>query len=333
MQRRHLMLCPLALLAPPGHGAPDALQWRERRLLGLGTTLHLRAAHADAARADAGLDAAVSALRAVEASMSLFRADSEVSRLNRDGRLEEPSPHLLRVLQAAQGIARRSAGAFDVTVQPLWSAYDQARQSRGGLPSVHELARARAQVDWTALEVQARRVRFTRAGMAITLNGIAQGYAADLARDTLQAHGIRHALIDAGEWSLLGHNAQDRAWTLGIEDPHDEARVIAALRTDGRSVATSADNRSAFSADHRHHHIFDPATGDSPPELSSVTVVAASAMQADALTKVMFVAGPARIAELARAWGVGALWVDKAGRWSASPDLKIATAASLSAPG
>ncbi|MCK6434574.1 MAG: FAD:protein FMN transferase, partial [Aquabacterium sp.] len=71
-------------------------------------------------------------------------------------------------------------------------------------------------------------------------------------------------------------------------------------------------------------HILDPATGDSPPALSSVTVLAPSAMQADALTKVMFIAGPARIPALARAWGVGVLWVDKAGRWQATPDLRLA---------
>ena len=328
MQRRHLMLCPLALMATPGRTAPAPApqHWRERRLIGLGTTLHLRAAHDEAARADAALDAAVRALQEVEASMSLFRTDSEVSRLNREGRLAQPSTHLLRVLQTGQQIAQRSAGAFDVTVQPLWALYDEARRTRAGLPTAQALAQARSLVGWQALDVQAQHIRFTRPGMALTLNGIAQGYAADLARDTLQAHGIRHALIDAGEWSLLGRNERGQAWTLGIEDPHDEARVIAALRTDGRSLATSADNRSAFSDDHRHHHIFDPATGDSPPAISSVTVVAPSAMQADALTKVMFVAGPARIPALARAWGVGVLWVDKAGRWKATPDVQIATA-------
>ena len=99
---------------------------------------------------------------------------------------------------------------------------------------------------------------------------------------------------------------------------------MTALHCDGRAVATSADHRSTFSPDRRHHHILDPATGDSPPALSSVTVLAPSAMQADALTKVMFIAGPARIPALARAWGVGVLWVDKAGRWQATPDLRLA---------
>ena len=108
---------------------------------------------------------------------------------------------------------------------------------------------------------------------------------------------------------------------VGVEDPHDSSRVLAALALNGRALATSADNRSIFSADRRHHHIIDPSTGDSPPELSSVTVVAASAMRADALTKVMFMAGPGRIPALARQWDVGVLWVDKQGQWEATPGL------------
>lgn len=321
MQRRLLMFCPLALLPGAGRARPKALAWRERHLAGFGTTMHLRAAHEEPRQAERALDAAVGRLREVEASMSLFRPDSELSRLNRHGELARPSAHLLRVLREAQGVAARSQGAFDVTVQPLWLAYDQARREGRGLPDGEILARARAQVGWRGLEVQAQRVAFARPGMGVTLNGIAQGYAADQARAVLQAHGVQHGLIDAGEWSLLGHNERGGAWTLGIEDPHQEAALLTALRADGRSVATSSDLRAAFTADRRHHHIVDPATGDSPPALSSVTVVAPSAMRADALTKVMFVAGPARIPALARAWSVGVLWVDKQGRWAATADL------------
>jgi thiamine biosynthesis lipoprotein len=160
--------------------------------------------------------------------------------------------------------------------------------------------------------------------MAVTLNGIAQGYAADAVRAALQSHGVEHALIDTGEFGALGRSPRGRAWTLGVEDPHHTGRLIAALELDGRSLATSADNRSAFTPDHRHHHILDPATGDSPAALSSVSVAAPSAMRADALTKVMFMSSPALIPQLARRWQVGVLWVDKQGRWGATRDLRLA---------
>lgn len=332
MQRRSFLFAALgggtacaALASGPrqaGREGRATLVWRQRVVLGLGTTLHLRAAHTEAARAERGLDAAVAAIRAVEASMSLFRADSELSRLNRDGELHRPSAMLREVLHIAQDVAQRSGGAFDVTVQPLWALYAEA-QREGRLPQADQLARARSHVGWQGLQLRDERIAFAHRGMSVTLNGIAQGYAADAARAALQAQGIEHALLDTGEFAGLGHNLQGLPWTLGIEDPRDEHRLVAALRCDGRCVATSADSRSAFTPDLRHHHILDPATGDSPPQLSSVTVVAARAVLADALTKVMFIAGAARIPTLARQWQVGVLWVDKAGRWSATPDLVL----------
>ena len=157
-------------------------------------------------------------------------------------------------------------------------------------------------------------------------NGIAQGYAADRVRGVLAQHGIRHALVDAGEFAPLGANPQQRPWTLGIANPRAEAALLAQLTADGRCIATSADSETTFSADRLHHHIFDPHTGYSPRALAAVTVVAASGALADALTKVMFVAGPQQLPALARQWGVDALWVDKRGRWQATPGLRLSAA-------
>lgn len=326
MQRRQLLFAGLGLAgAAMAKASPaEPLHWRQRAMLGLGTTLTLRAAHADVAQADAALDAAVAAIHRVEAAMSLYRPDSELVRLNHQGFLDRPSAELLAVLRKAQRVSRLSQGRFDLSVQPLWSLHAQA-QRENRLPTADEIHAAQRCVGWQQVAVSAQRVRLRRPGMALTCNGIAQGYAADLAREALSRHGVAHALINTGEYASLGHSERGDAWTFGIEDPHDEQRILAALRSDGRAVATSADNRSAFTADHRHHHIFDPATGDSPPELSSVTVLAPSAMLADALTKVMFVAGPHQIPRLALAWRVGVLWVDKAGRWQSTPDLRLAT--------
>jgi thiamine biosynthesis lipoprotein len=210
-----------------------------------------------------------------------------------------------------------------VSVQPLWSLHAQA-QREGRLPTPTEISAAQRCVGWQHVDISDQRIALRRPGMALTCNGIAQGYAADVAREALRRHGVAHALINAGEYASLGHNDRGQAWTLGIENPRDEQRLLAVLHADGRAVATSADNRSTFTADRLHHHIFDPATGDSPPNLSSVTVLAPSAMLADALTKVMFVAGPQHIPQLARYWQVGVLWVDKTGHWQATADVPVA---------
>ena len=325
--RRHFLRASLgagaALLLPASQSAASVpMTWRERHWLGFGTTLSLRAAHADVGRLDSALDAAVAAVRDVHEQMNLFDADSALSRLNATGRLATMPSDLRSVLQLASFVAQRSGGAFDATVQPLWRVFEAA-QAQGRLPSAPEVAAARAYVDWRGVMFDDRGVRLARPGMALTLNGIAQGHAADRARSVLQAHGVHHALLDTGEWVSLGRNAEGRPWVLGVADPRDEARLVARLALEGRCLATSADNLTSFSDDHRYHHIFDPHTGVSPPELASVTVVARRGALADALTKVMFVAGAQRSLRLARAWGVDVLVVDKAGRWHATPGLRL----------
>lgn len=326
MKRRQWLRATLGLGALAGVSglapAVSSLHWGRRTMLGFGATLSLQAAHEDAQTLERALDAGTQALRRIESLMSLFDPDSALSMLNRNGRLQSPPPELVDILDIAHAVSRDSDGAFDVTVQPLWLAFDGARRA-GRLPAPREVDAARAKVDWRALEVGRRLIRFDTPGMAATLNGIAQGYAADRVRAVLASHGIRHALVDAGEFAPLGRNSEARPWTLGIADPREESVLITRLMADGRCIATSADNLTSFSADHRHHHIFDPHTGYSPPALSAVTVAADTGAMADALTKVFFVAGPSQARALAHRWKVDVLWVDKAGRWQATPGLRL----------
>lgn len=299
----------------------NTLQWRERAMVGLGTTLSLRAGHVSAERADAGLDAAIQAIRHVERHMSLFNAESSLCRLNRDGVLNQPDPDLVKILGLAGQVSERSQGSFDVTVQPLWDTWQSAKQLHR-LPTANELKLARRKTGWRNLEISAAQIRFAKPGMALTLNGIAQGYASDLARDALRLHGIEHALIDTGEWSALGQSDDSRPWLLGVENPRLANAIIAKIVSDGRAIATSSDAHCSFSSDFKHHHIFDPKTGYSPSNTASVTVLAPTCTLADALTKVMFMAGPDQAVLLAKKWQVDVIIVDKAGRIQTSPALR-----------
>lgn len=313
---------PAAARSPAVPDSIGDLVWRERMLAAFGTNLWLRAAHHDEAQVDAGLDEAVATLRRIERVMSLFDPDSAVSALNRDGHLDDPPPALVHVLKQARLVSSASSGAFDVTVQPLWRTWDAAAHA-GRLPTPFELQTSLALVDWSAVSVAAERISLERPGMAITLNGIAQGYAADMASRVLRRHGIEHGLIDTGEWVPLGQAPDHEAWTLGIENPRKSDDLIARIVTDGRAVATSSDAHYVFSADRRYHHILDPGSGASPTDLSSVTVLADSCTLADALTKVIFVAGSRDAIRIARHWRVDTLVVDKLGRASASPGLRM----------
>ena len=170
--------------------------------------------------------------------------------------------------------------------------------------------------------------------MGLSLNGVAQGYAADRVRATLQAHGVHHAMIDTGETALLGNAPNDKPWNVRIESaatlknlggknslqPALIAQGVAApiIISDGRAMATSSDAHTTFSQDHRHHHILNPHTGYSPSQWSSVTVLASSCVVADALTKVFFMTPKDKVIARARQWGVDVVMQDKAGQWLAS---------------
>ena len=146
------------------------------------------------------------------------------------------------------------------------------------------------------------------------MNGIAQGYAADRAAAALNRHGIRHALINTGEVNALGRKSNDTAWTVGIQHPRREDAYISLARLAGRCLATSGDYATTFSSDFQHHHLFDPRSGRSPTHVSSVSIAAPSALQADALSTAVFVLGPERGLELVQAFrGADALLVKKDG--------------------
>ena len=314
MKRRQMLQLGMGLGLGVNATARESLVWQERSLVGFGTTLWIKAAHADAARLQQALNESVKAIRSVEKQMSLFDPDSAVSRLNRFGELRQPNAELVSVLTLAQYVSQRSAGSFDVTMQPLWSLWSLHSQSQT-LPSSKALSQTRSLVNWRALTVSPQLVRLHTKGMGVSLNGIAQGYAADKVRAVLQAHGVLHALIDTGETTLLGQSPKGDAWRFAVQPSVASPLKPPVLHTNGWALATSSDAHTVFSADHVHHHILNPHTGDSPTHWSSVSVIAPSCALADALTKVFFMCPPERVERLARAWGAGVVLQDKRGEW------------------
>ncbi len=312
----------LGLLANLSAIEASRLRWKSTTFNGLGTTLSIRAAHTEIDRLQQSLHDARLVVEDIENQMSLFRPNSAINQLNRDGELIKPDASLLRVLQISQHISLRSQGAFDVTVQPLWALYASTQKDKR-LPTADEVLAARQKVGWRGLQVSAERVALMRPGMGVTLNGIAQGFASDMVRQKLKQHGVRHALINTGEWSAIGLADAVRDWSLGIADPHQPDRLIARVQMNGMCLATSADDQCAFTSDRKHHHILDPLTGYSPPDIASVTIAASSCVTADALTKVLFVAGYERALQLATAWRVHALVIHKDGRSHASPAMSV----------
>src|SRR6185503_6403231 len=143
----------------------------------------------------------------LEKIFSLYRPDSEVSRLNGAGRLTKPSPELRTLVEESQRLGVLSGGALDISVQPLWRLYEAHFWSRTEVqPDIAARARdvAQALVDFRRIDNGAKAIGFTRPGMAITLNSIAQGYITDVVADLLRNEGFESAVVNLGEYRTIG---------------------------------------------------------------------------------------------------------------------------------
>jgi thiamine biosynthesis lipoprotein len=244
--------------------------------------------------------AVAAALEHVDRTMSTYRPESELSRLNRYAaeRPLEVSPALAQVLRRAAEVSAASNGAFDVTIGPLVNAWGFGPPGRTQPPSAEEIAQLRERVDWRsiALDHAAGTVRKARPDAYVDLSGIAQGFGADRAAAALEASGFGDFLVDvSGEVRARGVNADGVPWRIGIERPDAPGRMphlIVPLT--GRALATSGDYRNWFEHDgRRYSHEIDPALGAPVTHrLASVSVVHADCALADAWATALFVLGP-----------------------------------------
>ena len=320
-RRRFLTLatgtCGALLLARKRH---PSLRLISRESQALGTHVAMTVLHSDERVGHAALDAAFAELERVESVMSLYRPESQISRLNRDGVIEKPDPYLVEVIQHSAQVSEQSGGAFDITVQPLWPLY-----ATRAIPDPAALHAVLGHVDWRGVRITGDCVSLAVPGMAITLNGIAQGFAADKAMRAVRAHGVEHALIDTGEMSAVGRNQEGTAWKVGIQHPRQPDAYAALAALDNRCLSTSGDYETTFSDDFSRNHIFDPHTGQSPVELASVSVLAPTATSADALSTALCVLGMEGGMEFARRQpGTDVLMILKDGRRFATSNFPFA---------
>ena len=263
--------------------------------IALGAAAEILLHDPDAARARRLIARCIAEIDRLEDVFSLYRTKSAISRLNRDGRLAAPPLELVALLAEARTYSERTEGAFDVTVQPLWRLYaahfaHPGADPRGPAEAAH--ARARALVDYRAIEIEPAEVRFLLPGMAITLNGIAQGYITDRVAALLQDAGMGDVLLDIGEVRALGHHPDGRPWRVGLRRAAKPETLAHTVALSDRAVATSAGIASPFEPSGRHHHLFDPATGRPAPADGQISVIAPRATTADALSTALAVSPP-----------------------------------------
>ena len=304
------------------HGSKPAVKKHFRKAKALGTDVKITVFHPEAKRANRAMDAALDKIDHVEKLMSLYRPDSQLSLLNRRGALYNPHPDLVTALTKSIELSRLTGGAFDVTVQPLWKLYSDHADSNT-LPSRAEIKKVRKRMGWEHIRIEPEIIYFDRPGMQVTLNGVAQGMAADFARQALEECGIRDALVDAGEFNAIGSPMRRESWQIAVQHPRQDGN-IAETGLQGRCLSTSGDYGTKFSDDYRHHHLFDPRTGISPTELSAVSVAAPNALEADALSTALFVLGPDKAKEMVGFMDrVDALLVSKSGDITATNGFSL----------
>lgn len=257
-----------------------------------------------------GPDAALEALDLVERledQLSVYRGDSEVSRLNRRAATEfVPIERcLFALLRQAVELWRRTGGAFDITSGPLTKAWGFYRR-QGRVPPEDELAAARASVGSQHLEWDEadEAVRFARPGMEINLGAIGKGYALDRCADQLSAAGVGDFLLHGGTSSVVargsraGSSPERPGWSVALRHPLRPDRRLAEFRLVDRALGTSGSgNQFFFHQGRRLAHVIDPRSGRPAEQVLSATVLAPTAAEADALSTAFFVGGEAVAAE------------------------------------
>jgi len=290
-------------------------RWRDRALGASASLLFHGLAHQDARRL---ARAAMAEVTRLERVFSLYRADSALVRLNVAGSLSAPPPELVTVLHRALRWSAVTDGAFDPTVQPLWDVYRQhfaAPSANPAGPDPARLEAARALVDWQRVEVSPERITFAQPGMAVTLNGIAQGAITDSVVRLLKRSGVRHVLVDMGELRAIDGRHDGKPWRVGLANPFPLATEPGVLDVVDRAVATSSTSGTVFAPAAGMHHILRPSTGRPGEGLAQASVQARRAIDADALSTALVAAGRWRIPPEAPQMGIErVVAIDTAGR-------------------
>ncbi len=275
-RRRFLAVSAAAGLAWPARAG--TYRWRG---VALGAPASMTFEGLDRAAA-AGLAGQVEAeISRLEGLFSLYRARSELRRLNRFGRLDRPSHEMLELLDLVRLVNESTGGAFDPTVQPFWRLHARAAADNRA-PTPVEMRAALLASGWRYVQVEAGLVRFGRPGMALTLNGVAQGYIADRIAGLLRARGLVDVLIDTGEIQALGRRADRKPWRAGIVLP--DGMPVARRALSDRALATSAPHATLLDAARGAGHILDPRTGEPAARWRLASVSAPRAALADALS-------------------------------------------------
>lgn len=296
----------LALVALVAAGAPRAVQadatgaWHQREAAIMGTRIAVELWSQTPAEGEAAIDAVMAEMHRVDALMSHYKPESQLSRINAhaaDGPVRVDR-ELFDLIARSLEFSRLTGGAFDITYASVGYLYDYRHHVK---PDEAQIESHLAAVDWRSLALDPKNstVRFMKPGMRIDLGGFAKGYAVDRSIEILKARGIEHASVSAGGDTRILGDRFGRPWMVGIRHPDDPKRVILRIPLENVALSTSGDYERYFDEDGvRYHHIIDPRTGHSASKVRSATIIGPTATETDGLSKTAFVLGPQKSLEI-----------------------------------
>jgi thiamine biosynthesis lipoprotein len=291
----------------------------------MGTAIKVELWDENEIHANQAIRAVMREMHRINDQYSPYRAESELSQVNRLAASEEVkiSPELFELLQRSLEFSRLSDGAFDITFASVGYMYDYRKNVA---PNEREITNALPAINFRniVLDAAARTVRFTRPGVRIDLGGIAKGHAVDRGVDILRRYNIQQGLVSAGGDSRILGDRQGRPWMTGIRDPRQPSGSAVVLPLSNTAISTSGDYERYFIRDGvRIHHILSPKTGKPAHVSRSVTILGPDATTTDALSTTVFVLGADKGLQLVeRMDGIDAIVIDANGRLHYSSGLQ-----------
>ena len=264
----------------------------------MGTRVTITAVARKRRQTNEAVQAAFTEIARIDRLLSTYREDSEISLLNRDKVLLNPSPELTDNIRKSLSYSRLTGGAFDITVGPMLELYNRTLVELQREPTEDERKQALSLIDYRLVNAGTDQITIGP-NQQITLGGIAKGYAVDRAGEILRNRGVVDAIVEAGgDLLVMGKKSADRDWHIAIQNPRDPGDYIARVNAPDRAVVTSGDYERYYNSSKTYHHIINPLTGLSATQLISVTLIARSAFEGDVLSTSVFVLGKERGLEL-----------------------------------
>ena len=295
--RRLVPAAAVLLAAACAASPPAAPHLIERSRQSMGTLLRVGVSTTDDARANDAIEHVFREFDRLEALLSNWKNDSDVTRLNNNAGITpvKVSQDTIAVLRIAHDVSELTRGKFDITFGVLTDIWRFDHDQDNTVPEHDQIEARLKRIDYRAVEVDstAGTAFINRPGLKVHLGGIGKGYAVDRAIALLRDQGFKDFLIQAGGDLYVAGTDNGTPWKLGIADPRGTHEPFAMVHISDGTLSTSGDYERFFMKDgKRYHHILDPDFGEPSRECRSVTLVSNRAVLADAIAKGVFLLGP-----------------------------------------